>query len=126
MIAIVRECMAVADAMNIKVEPVIGTIDYYKFLSGSTYIANFKRHLLLRIMGLKYKRARSSSLTSLMRGKPTEIDYLNGFVMMRGREHNIPTPANNIIVDLVKDIEQGKRPISIDNLNDPALEAVML
>jgi 2-dehydropantoate 2-reductase len=122
MIAIVRECIAVADALSIKVEPVIGNIDYYKFLNGSTFIANFKRHLLLRIMGLRYKRARSSSLTSLMRGKPTEIDYLNGYVMRKGREHNIPTPVNDVIIEMVKEIEQGKRPISIENLRNPVFD----
>jgi len=122
MIAIVRECMSVADAMSIKVEPVIGQVDYYKFLRGSNFLASSKRHLLLRMMGLRYHRARSSSLTSLIRGKRTEIDYLNGYVVIKGKEYNIPTPVNNCVVKLVKDIEDGRRQISRANLQNPVFE----
>lgn len=50
-------------------------------------------------------RQYASTAQDLMRGKPTEIDYLNGYVVERGRALGIPTPANRVLWALVKLIE---------------------
>jgi 2-dehydropantoate 2-reductase len=44
----------------------------------------------------------SSMLQDLTRGRTTEIDFLNGAVVARGRKHHIATPYNSCIVDLIK------------------------
>ena len=44
----------------------------------------------------------SSTSQDLERGKRTEIDALNGFVVRRGAELGVPTPANQSLVALVK------------------------
>jgi len=48
----------------------------------------------------------SSTAQDLARGKPTEIDHLNGFVVRRGAAHGIPTPANRVLWALVKLLER--------------------
>ncbi len=50
-------------------------------------------------------RQKSSTAQDLMRGKKSEIDYLNGLIVRKGIEHNIPTPANQAIHALVKMLE---------------------
>ncbi len=50
-----------------------------------------------------------STLQSLRRGRPTEIDFLNGEIVRRGRGLGIPTPANEMAVRLVHDIEKTGR-----------------
>ena len=47
----------------------------------------------------------SSTAQDLARGKPTEIDYLNGFIVQRGKALNIATPANRVLWGLVKLLE---------------------
>ncbi len=47
----------------------------------------------------------SSTAQDLARAKPTEIDYLNGFVVRRGEALGIATPANRVLHTLVKLIE---------------------
>jgi 2-dehydropantoate 2-reductase len=47
----------------------------------------------------------SSTAQDLARGKPTEIDHLNGFVTRKGEALGIPTPANRALHALVKLIE---------------------
>ena len=47
----------------------------------------------------------SSTAQDLERGKPTEIDALNGLVVRRGAELGVPTPVNQSIVALVKLLE---------------------
>jgi len=45
---------------------------------------------------------RSSMLQDLERGKKTEIDFTNGAVVAKGTEHNVATPYNSFIVDLIQ------------------------
>jgi 2-dehydropantoate 2-reductase len=44
----------------------------------------------------------SSTAQDIQRGKPTEIDALNGFVAQRGAELGIATPVNRTLHALVK------------------------
>jgi len=44
----------------------------------------------------------SSTAQDLARGKPSEIDFLNGHVVKRGEALGIPTPANRVLWTLVK------------------------
>jgi 2-dehydropantoate 2-reductase len=50
----------------------------------------------------------SSTAQDLARGKPTEIEHLNGYVVRRGEALGIPTPANRTLYALVKLIEAKK------------------
>ena len=47
----------------------------------------------------------SSTAQDLARHKPTEIDYLNGYVVRQGLALGIPTPANRVLVTLVRALE---------------------
>lgn len=47
----------------------------------------------------------SSTAQDLARGKPTEIDFLNGYIVRRGEALGIPTPANRVLWALVKLLE---------------------
>lgn len=49
--------------------------------------------------------ATSSTAQDLVRGRPTEIDSLNGYVARRGRELGVPTPVNSTLHALVKLLE---------------------
>lgn len=54
----------------------------------------------------------SSTAQDLTRGKPTEIDYLNGYVVRKGAELGIPTPANLALQVMVKLREARRQPTS--------------
>jgi 2-dehydropantoate 2-reductase len=45
---------------------------------------------------------RSSTAQDMMRGKKTEIDSLNGFIVRKGRALGVPTPINHALFSLVK------------------------
>lgn len=45
---------------------------------------------------------RSSTAQDMARGKPTEIDALNGYVARLGRQLGVPTPVNRALYTLVK------------------------
>jgi 2-dehydropantoate 2-reductase len=59
----------------------------------------------------RQKRARenlSSLLQDVMKHRRTEISYLNGHVARRGAERGVPTPANELLVELVLRLEHGE------------------
>ena len=49
----------------------------------------------------------SSTAQDLARGKPSEIDFLNGYVVRKGAELGIPTPTNQALQVMVKLAERG-------------------
>jgi len=56
-------------------------------------------------LGQAMAEATSSTAQDLARGKPTEIDSLNGYVARRGAELGVPAPVNSTLHALVKLLE---------------------
>lgn len=121
-IEIIREAVLVADKMNIRLEIFGDKLDFNKFIKGNNFIAELRRHIFIMVIGFRYRKLKSSSLQSLERGKPTEVDYLNGYVVRNGERLKIDVPVNKAIVRIIHEIEQKKRKISYDNFNDPAFD----
>jgi len=44
----------------------------------------------------------------MVKGRRTEIDFLNGFISRKGEEIGLPTPANAALTDIVKRVERGE------------------
>lgn len=42
-------------------------------------------------------------------GRPTEIDYLNGYIVRKGRELGIPTPVNEVLTAMIKTITEKEK-----------------
>ncbi len=82
---VVSECLAVAEAAGIRVPG-----DVRATVPG-----------IARAMGSQY----SSTAQDLMRGKPSEIDHLNGYIVRKGQALGVPTPANRVLHSLVRLLE---------------------
>lgn len=120
-LAIIREAVQVADQMHLTIPPYGGKLNYHTLMKGHSPLDHARRHLMIWIVGQKYKRLKSSSLQSLERGQKTEVDSFNGYIAERGQALGIPCPVNARLVEMVHEIEQGKRAICLDNLHDPIL-----
>ena len=86
---VVGECVAVARASGIVLAPDI--LD--------TVLA------LAKAMPNQY----SSTAQDVARGKPSEVDFLNGLVVRKGAQLGIPTPANRALQVMVKLVEAKPR-----------------
>jgi 2-dehydropantoate 2-reductase len=117
-IEIMREALEVADTMGLQVPAYEGKLNYYRLVNAKGLWGNFYRYVVLRVVGFKYRKLKSSSLQSLERGKPTEVDYLNGFIVRKAKELGIRTPVNEKIVEMIKEIELGRRKISTENVEE--------
>ena len=117
------EVAAVAQASGVRVQPVGGTLEIDKIaisdtergLSfGSPSLAY--KHSVLLAVGFKYRRMRSSMLYALERGRPPEIDFLNGEIVRRGAALGLSTPVNRALVAAVREIEAGRLASSVGAL----------
>jgi 2-dehydropantoate 2-reductase len=108
-----RETVHVGAALGYALEPLFG-LTAEDFL-GSTDEA--LKTLLLKLAADVGREARSCVLQDLLKGRPTEIgDYLNGLVVKKGREVNVPTPLNEVVASLIGQIEEGKLRPHLSNL----------
>ncbi|PYN92353.1 MAG: hypothetical protein DMD91_32510 [Candidatus Rokuibacteriota bacterium] len=59
---------------------------------------------------------RASMAQDVVKGRPTEIDFMNGLVVDKGRERGVPTPVSAAAVDVIHEIERGARKPAAENL----------
>ena len=50
------------------------------------------------------------------KGRPTEIDDMNGHVVAQGREQRVPTPVSAAVVDVIHEVQAGKRQPAPQNI----------
>jgi 2-dehydropantoate 2-reductase len=72
----------------------------------------------MRLVGRRYGKLKSSMLQSLERGRPTEIDYLNGYVVAKAKQSGVPVPLNALVTRMIKEIEAGRRQIEQRNMDE--------
>jgi 2-dehydropantoate 2-reductase len=111
------EAVKVGRAKGIIIEKYAGKINFNEFADRHSFISKLKKHLIIFMVGLKYRKLKSSSLQSLQTGRATEIDFLNGYIVSKAHEYNVNTPVNNHLIRMVKEIEKGIRTISPENFN---------
>jgi Ketopantoate reductase len=51
---------------------------------------------------------RPSMAQDIGKGRRTEIDFMNGYIVDKGRMLGIATPSHDKLVDLVRKIERGE------------------
>jgi 2-dehydropantoate 2-reductase len=65
--------------------------------------------MLLNITTGSLDNTLTSTLQSLRRGRPTEIDFLNGEIVALGQRVQVATPYNSRVVELVHQVEQNQQ-----------------
>ena len=62
------------------------------------------------------RAAKASMLQDLENNKITEVNMINGYVCQTGAKYGIPTPFNDMVVEVVSKIEKKELPLSMDNI----------
>ena len=115
-ITIGAEVVRVGLALGVDVEPINGIPpqQYLDAAEDATALEDLKAQLA---EGAKELGAgRPSMLQDVMKGRLTEIEYLDGYVASRGREAGVPTPACDRITVLLKRVERGDLKSEADNI----------
>jgi len=110
-----KECIDVGHAAGAEFAPVQG-----KNITALFYYKNgLKRAfatMLLPIAMKKHRNIEPSMLQDLKKGKPCEIDAINGIVCEWGKKCSVKTPFNDRIVEIVKKCEVGELKPQAENI----------
>jgi 2-dehydropantoate 2-reductase len=85
---LMREVIALAGAMDVDLGPQ-DVDDWYPVLQTLS------------------PEGKTSMLQDIAAGRKTEVEMFAGKVVELGRRHNVPTPANQLILDIIHVLEQG-------------------
>lgn len=112
------ETIEVAEKMQIKLEKLVA--DPYRLYlpKNSNFVKRKIKRYYITIVGKRFGLVKLSTLQDIERGRPTEIDYLNGYVSKKGKEVNFPTPINDKLRNLIKLIEKGDLNPTVENLSE--------
>ena len=114
-IEICKESCQVALAQNYAVEPIRG-------VAAETY-ARADDGEVFEELDAKFQPSgggadwKSSMGQDVEKGRRTEIEFMNGFIVDEGRRIGVPTPVNAAIVQVVKEVQGGTLPPSADNVH---------
>ena len=119
MAAIAREVLAAAEVSGARVEPLLG-IDAARWVSRHPHDEDAIDQCLSR-HGAALGARRLSMVADFQARGQTEVDHINGFVVRALQAAGLPARLNQGVVNLVHDIELGRRAIAPDNLRELAL-----
>ena len=106
-----KECIDVAHAGGVEFAPVQGK-DITKLFYYNNKAKQKAAELLVPIAMKKHFGIFPSMLQDVLKGKPCEIDAINGVVCEWGKKYGVPTPVNDRIVEIVrKEENEGLRPM---------------
>lgn len=110
-----KECIDVGHAAGAEFAPVQG-----KNITALFYYRNaLKREIAMMLIPIAMKKHRNiepSMLQDLKKGKPCEIDAINGIVCEQGKKHGVKTPVNDKIVEIIKKIQNGELAAKPENV----------
>lgn len=111
-----KECIDVGHAAGATFAKVQGK-DITKLFYYKSAVKREIGKLLIPIAMKKHRLLEPSMLQDLKKGKPCEVDAINGVVCEWGRKCGIPTPINDQIVEIIKKEQSGELKLEKSNIN---------
>ncbi|HSP48235.1 MAG TPA: ketopantoate reductase family protein [Clostridiaceae bacterium] len=103
------ELLRVAELKGIALEVIIPGKDFNELKfddeAGRDHAVEF-----LRDVYDVHRPQKASMMQDMEKGRPCEIDFINGIVSENGDRYGLETPFNDLIVTIVKEFEAGKIP----------------
>lgn len=114
-----RESVAVGEGLGYPLEPIFGMSSEQFSGEGDEMLVNAIRVL----HGHIGKDATTATVQDQKKGRRTELEHITGTVVRKGREVGVPTPANDAVLQLAREIGGGERVMEPANLD--ALKALL-
>lgn len=114
-----REATQVGSTLGFTIEAIYG-LSADEFMGSTDEV--LKKNLITLVTHIG-KEARNSVLQDHLKGRYSEVDFLNGLIVEKGKEAGVPTPLNEAVTELTKEIRKGT--LKPDRANLPLLEKMM-
>lgn len=110
-----KECIDVGHAAGAQFAPVQGK-DITRLFYYTNRLKRAFASFLLPIAMKKHAAIEPSMLQDVKKGKPCEIDAINGVLCEWGHRNHIPTPVNDRIVSVIRRIQDGELTPAPENI----------
>jgi 2-dehydropantoate 2-reductase len=107
-----RESLAVGTALGYRIEPIFG-LRADEFAGTSDENLATTRDALMRHVG---SRSRTAPIHDHIKGRKSEMEFITGIVSRKGRELGIPTPFNDAVLEIDRQINKGEIKMDRSNL----------
>ncbi len=114
---IIKEIIDSTEKGGIHIEPIQGK-DVVKLLNYNGALKKKISFMIIPVAIKKHRLIRASMLQDIEKGKPCEVEAINGVVSAYGDKVGVDTPVNDKVVELIREMEQGKRKPGFDNLKE--------
>ena len=112
-----KEALAVGTALGYQIEPIFGL--------GEDDFAGLDEQVLKTAMKTLQNhtgpRSRTAPIQDPIKGRNSEMDFINGLVADKGKETGVPTPYNDAMTEIARQI--NKRQLPMDSSNFDLLKA---
>jgi 2-dehydropantoate 2-reductase len=108
-----KEAMVVGAALGYGVEPIFG-LSADDFAGADDQVLITARKTLMAHVG---GRSRTAPIHDRLKGRKSEMDFINGLVSSKGKEIGVPTPYNDAVSEIARRINQGKLEMDRSNLD---------
>jgi 2-dehydropantoate 2-reductase len=102
------EAIAVGQALGFALEPILGLpadVSRHAAEGDGAALEQVEKKMLDGLARMT-EEGRPSTGQDIVKGRRTEIDFLNGLVAQKGDEAGVPTPTHKALVQVVKEIER--------------------
>ena len=104
------EAIQVGQALGYRLETIRGmTVEKLLAAAGGDAEALMEiEGTMVEMAKRRTEAGRPSTGQDILKGRRTEIDFINGLIVEKGMEVGLPTPVNETITALVKQVERGE------------------
>ena len=113
-----KESLAVGAALGYRIEPIFG-------LRADEFAGSHDENLVTAMKTLlgHVSNGRTAPIHDHIKGRKSEMEFISGVVSRKGRELGIPTPCNDAIVEIDRQINTGAIPMDASNFESLKKEA---
>jgi 2-dehydropantoate 2-reductase len=104
-----RECIQAAVASRVVMDS--GELDFPKTFAFNSAETKQLTISFIRKIWECARMSEASMRQDLQKGRRCEIDAINGVVVATGKKYSVPTPMNDLIVEIVKAKQEGTIPV---------------
>lgn len=115
-LTIITETYDVGKAVGVEFADLMGVSPSIALVRSKSDFENSSK--LMELAFANHKATKPSMWQDIEKGRKTEVDFVNGYVVRKGKEVGVRTPANELVTSVIKKIEEGKLKPGLENIKE--------
>ncbi len=110
--AVIYEGLEVAAKAGVSLETLSQKFTPLQYIALKGFIAE----AIIELLKTEHSKIFPAFYQDILKGRKSEIDYINGCIVSKGSDLGVPTPVNNVVVRVIHEFEEKRRSVGPENL----------